>query len=391
MITEADMSYGDMIMVAKEHTCGQCLGLLNVAWGGSWGYNGHILRCSNDITHNTITSHDKEREAQIRMIKEIRKMDTKNLMAMNETQMMERVNTAKFPQDLTPQEKILLARVAISYGLDPIMKELVAYQGSAYITTDGRFRKAHDSNEFDGISSRPATKQEKSDWEIPEGDYFFRAEAYRKGISHPFVGWGRVRVSETRPGSRTQGDTTSTFKPVQNNPQRMAEKRAESQALRKGFPIDLPSAEEIGGVDEEYPITVTVEPVVEKKPKATKKTEVDKSFEVIESTMVSEPATAQKEATSATKTIEQEIEEHIPSVAVKPEEKPFPIDMFWLQDSLTAIQKKKLAGWTNTAVVNKLNNITGGKAGSVRDAVALLTPQLAKAFEDEIKETLEML
>jgi hypothetical protein len=281
----------------------------------------------------------------------------------------------------------MLAKIAVSYGLDPLMGELTAYQGRPYISIDGRYRKAMETGDFDGISTRPAIKEERVAWEIPDGDYFFRSEVFRKGISHPFVGWGRVRVAEMRPGSKNPGDTTSTYKPTQNNPQRMAEKRAEAQALRKGFQIDLPSAEDIGSVDDDrHTVTVTVEPVVEKKSKS-KKEETPKGpeiVEVVEATVVEEP-------TPVEKTIEQEIEEHLPSVPVKAEEKPCPIDMIWLQDSLGAIQKKKLVKWTNAAVVDRLNNVTGGKAFSVRDAVALLTPQQAESFVAAIKETLEML
>jgi hypothetical protein len=61
-------------------------------------------------------------------------------------------------------------------------------------------------------------------------------------MQFPFVGWGRVFGSETTGGKG--------FKPVEKNPQRMAEKRAEAQALRKAFHINLPSWEDIGGPED---------------------------------------------------------------------------------------------------------------------------------------------
>jgi len=160
------------------------------------------------------------------------------LQAMTETQMMERVNLARFPQDLTIQDKRLLAQVAISYGFDPLMGEVSIYQGRPYVSIDGRYRKAQETGNLDGVLTKPATKQEKEDWQIPDSDFFCRAEVYCKEASHPFVGWGRVRLAETQGGKG--------FKPVETNPQRMAEKRAESQALRKAFHIPLPSVEDIG-------------------------------------------------------------------------------------------------------------------------------------------------
>ena len=136
------------------------------------------------------------------------------------------------------------------------MGEVTIYQGRPWVSIDGRYRKAQETGDLDGVETRPANKQEREDWGIPEGDYFFRAEVYRKGASHPFVGWGRVRGSETKPGSKNDPD--STFKPIQSNPQRMAEKRAEAMGLRKGFHIPLPSIEDIG-TPEADEVKVTVE------------------------------------------------------------------------------------------------------------------------------------
>jgi hypothetical protein len=165
---------------------------------------------------------------------------------------------AKFPQDLTPMDKIMLVKVAVNYGFDPLMGEVSIYQGKPYVSIDGRYRKAQETGMLNGVESRPATKQEREEWEIPVGDYFFRAEVSVKGADKLFVGWGRVRGCETRPGSNKPGDTTSTYKPIQGNPQRMAEKRAEAQALRKAFHIDLPSIEDIGTEEATEPVGVKV-------------------------------------------------------------------------------------------------------------------------------------
>lgn len=165
-------------------------------------------------------------------------MDSKALMVMNETQMLQRVDMAKFPQEMTVADKRLLAQVALTYGFDPLMGEVTIYQGRPWVSIDGRYRKAQETGRFDGIETRPANKQERIDWSIPDDDYFFRAEVFVKGTSRPFVGWGRVFAAETTGGKG--------FKPVEKNPQRMAEKRAEAQALRKAFHIPLPSTEDIG-------------------------------------------------------------------------------------------------------------------------------------------------
>jgi hypothetical protein len=131
------------------------------------------------------------------------------------------------------------------------MGEVSIYQSRPYVSIDGRYRKAQETGQLDGVETRPANKQEREDWQIPEGDYFFRSEVYVRGASRPFVAWGRVHKAETIGGKG--------FKPVEKNPQRMAEKRAEAQALRKAFHIPLPSIEDIGSPD--YDIESTVREV----------------------------------------------------------------------------------------------------------------------------------
>lgn len=239
MIPESDMPLEEMQKVVRDgYVCGVCGGRLNIAWGGKE----HVLRCGKDITHSTITRHDKAEEKIISQIKEARGMDSTSLQAMPESKMMERIGMARFPQELTVVDKKLLAQVAITYGFDPLMGEVSIYQGRPYVSIDGRYRKAQETGRLDGVETRPANKQERADWGIPEGDYFYRSEVYVKGASRPFVGWGRVYGAETLGGKG--------FKPVEKNPQRMAEKRAEGQALRKAFHIPLPSAEDIGSPED---------------------------------------------------------------------------------------------------------------------------------------------
>lgn len=247
-ITEAEISKADMEQAVRDgEVCGQCGGRLNVAWIGG----GYVLRCG-DLSHNTLSRHrrksdyEKENEDAFRRVN---KMDTKNLTMMDEKQMVARIEMAKFPQELVPAEKRLLAQVAISYGFDPLMGEVSIYQGRPYVSIDGRYRAAQETGKLDGVECRPANKKERDDWGIPDGDYFFRAEVRVKDASYPFVGWGRVYAAET---------IGKGFKPVEKNPQRMAEKRAEAQALRKAFHIPLPSVEDIGSPEENHVVKVNV-------------------------------------------------------------------------------------------------------------------------------------
>ena len=235
-----ELSYEDMKALATTDVCAVCGSHLTVAW-----LNGeYALRCAREVTHNTITRHYRKSGYEQIMEKEYRrvnKMDSTALTTMPESKMLERIGLAKFPQELTPADRKLLAQVAITYGFDPLMGEVSIYQGRPYVSIDGRYRKAQETGKLDGVQSRPASKKEREEWEIPEGDYFFKSEVYVKDTGHPFIGWGRVYQAETEGGKG--------FKPVEKNPQRMAEKRAEAQALRKAFHNPLPSVEDIGAPD----------------------------------------------------------------------------------------------------------------------------------------------
>jgi len=234
-IYEPEIKYADMKRIVEDgHVCGECGGRLNIAFIG--GKN--VLRCAN-LEHHTITMHDYKNEERIRQ----HKMDSTALTKLTENQMLARVSMGgKFVDDLNPVEKRKLASLARFYGFDPAMGEMTIYQGRPYVSIDGRYRKAQETGKFNGVESRPATKEEYESQRIPPEDYLWRADVHVKGAAYPFVGWGRVFAGETMGGKG--------FKPVEKNPQRMAEKRAEAQALRKAFHIELPSIEEVGTPDD---------------------------------------------------------------------------------------------------------------------------------------------
>jgi len=234
MITTETMPYETMQKRVDSHSCGVCQGNLTIAWGGAYGFNGYILRCGNDINHDILTDYKRpspEYEEGNKLFRRLYGMDSTALMNMNKETMLARVSQAKFPKDLTKDEKALIAEVSRSYGLDPLMQELMIYQGNPYLTINARYRKAQETGLFDGIDTRPATKTERSDRNAKDGDYLYRCEVWKRSSTHPFVGWGRVR------GAETQGDT---HLPVVKDPDRQAEKRAEVMALRKAFSMPIP-------------------------------------------------------------------------------------------------------------------------------------------------------
>ena len=231
------MSVEEMKRASKNHICAECGAFLKLSWSNE--RDCYALVCQRFAEHTGIRRLGRDPEvAEIRnkLKGEPIQMETKALMKLDPTQMLRRVEQARFPAQLTAQDKALIAKISIEYGLDPLFNELMIYQGRPYITIDSRRRKAQETGLLDGISARPATKKEKEARRVPEEDYCFIAEVWVKGASHPFEGVGRVRAEETK------GDP---HLPIVKDPAAQCEKRAEAQALRRAFHIPLPSYEEI--------------------------------------------------------------------------------------------------------------------------------------------------
>ena len=311
MITTDQMTYDEMRQAERSHLCGACGARLVVCWGGFYGHDGYILKCPVSINHCTVTRHNRQEEAKVLEYKMEAHMDSTALEAMSQETMLARINQAKFPQDLKPPEKALLATASRTYGFDPIMGELTIFQGRPYVSVDGRYRKAQETGKLDGVESRPATKDERTAWDIPDGDFFFRAEVWVKGASHAFTGWGRVRAVEAKARPNNAGDA---YKPTVTVPQRMAEKRAEVMALRKAFHIPLPSAEDIGG-EEEGPADITV---------------IESTGEIVEPPTTKEPPAKKTEKAEP--------------VTPSPTDE-FVIDMGWLKESIEALVWKDYRTW----------------------------------------------
>jgi len=45
------MPHSEAVEVAKRNVCAECGNPLTVAWGGSYGIDGHVVRCGRDVTH----------------------------------------------------------------------------------------------------------------------------------------------------------------------------------------------------------------------------------------------------------------------------------------------------------------------------------------------------
>lgn len=237
---------------AKTEVCRECGGPLVVRYPSGEP----VLACGTDPSHTGTKREVWKHAGHGAFRKEGETMESKALTQMPRAEMEQRVNSAKWPANLTVVEKQMLATVALEYGLDPLMGELSIFQGKPYICINGRRRKAQEHGDMDGMEdTRPATRDEREAWGIPDGDYLFRAAIYKKGCRMPFVGWGRVKHEEIDKlrASALGNKRDPEAIPAVKDPQAHAAKRAEGQALMKGWHIPLPSIEDIEGtVDVDY-------------------------------------------------------------------------------------------------------------------------------------------
>jgi len=168
-------------------------------------------------------------------------MTSQALARADEQTLAQRIAQARWLGQLSPQDRTTLARLAIEYRLDPLMGELVLYEGRPYISLSGMIRLAHEHPEFEGVEDRPMTTEEREAYGITQPIAWI-AKIYRRRFRVPTVGTGAA-------------DPQRPFRnnPVERErPQWMARARAIRQALRLAFPHSTPfrleAAEERGVV-----------------------------------------------------------------------------------------------------------------------------------------------
>jgi hypothetical protein len=138
---------------------------------------------------------------------------------------------------LAPKMQYQMAKLAVAYGLDPFLGELVCLGNKPYPTAAAIQRKANEDDRFDGEQCRPATAEERTafyfPFEPPADEHLWRCEVWMKGKSHSFIGWGRASARNVKMST------------MQMWLQEMAQKRARSRTYRLAINIGIPTIEEM--------------------------------------------------------------------------------------------------------------------------------------------------
>lgn len=168
-------------------------------------------------------------------------MSDNAIVPVEEAKALAKTLQPMFPNDLNAQQAMQLANIALEYELDPMLGELIPYQGKPYVSVDGYLRIAGREPMYDGFDHRPATEDERSALGAVKGEVIWVAFVYRKDRSRPAKSFGRAGGPNER-NPLVSGNNRQ--KTVYVSPHDQALTRALRRALRASFSLKLPGDED---------------------------------------------------------------------------------------------------------------------------------------------------
>jgi len=238
--------YEYLANLAKFNVCAEHGTPLEVAWHDKESSN--VLRCGQGHYPDAISKQPsltemwKQGEELPGHIKDnIERRERRK--AMTQSKQFTDPGTALLPKAdlgsgelLVPETVELLVKYAQKYDLDPYRGHVVLMYGKPYITIDGYLYHANKTGQPYGINSRPLTKSERKEYQVPDESHAWLAQVVLPDPDRFFPGLGIVTQEElTEEAKGKEGQ--KRYPVVAAHPWQMAQKRAEWQALRRAFPI----------------------------------------------------------------------------------------------------------------------------------------------------------
>ncbi len=230
--------------------------------GGRGFDHDYELRCLKDKEHLTITPRDSHRGIRKLYNGATHTWEEFDIMSQqpighalanlptDETQMSERfkkaLNIGIFPDQMSGDQLAVVAKVAVLYRLDPLMGEIMPYQGRPYITIAGRRRKDDEAGRKPGIKFRFLTADERTGFmdvgALAEGDLAQVCILIRDDNRLEVEGFGRALASEAHGNERL---------PIVSRRIEMAQKRAERRAREMAYgPVPRPTVLDVAVMEE---------------------------------------------------------------------------------------------------------------------------------------------
>lgn len=236
------MEYAAMRLMEKTHVCAMCGGEAVTVWDEE--NNCYRLACGKDKTHNGF----KRRPTATSLLAQ-GKLDEvaghgaqKDMEALAE-RMPERFNL--MPKKdietgavLSPDDVKALDAFAQSVRLNVYLGHVGLYFGEPRVTIDGYYYLAKTQGRDIAVAAFPATPEDRQQYQVPEGTRFYIARGWENGRQVPGVGIGIVNADELTEMSK-KTPIQHRYPIVAKYPERMAEKRAEWQLLRKLIPLEV--------------------------------------------------------------------------------------------------------------------------------------------------------
>lgn len=198
----------------RTHTCAECGVRLSVAWGGGFGVDSYVIRCSRDPKHEGMERTGGHMSTGLQRYEPGQAL-----------QVFEKRWGTLAPNQKDAEGAKLCDLVAL--GFDPIL-HLQLYQGRVTTTIDGMYWWVSGDKRFERMVSEPIAPNLKDAYGLGPDDIGVITKLYVKGLVEPFcTGFGKANMKTDR-------------NPVsKDHPYRMGEKRSENQAIRKLRPIGV--------------------------------------------------------------------------------------------------------------------------------------------------------
>lgn len=236
------MEYEQIRAMETTHVCAVCGGMPVAVWDDE--NDCYRLACGQDKTHNGFKRRPTARELLSRgeLNKEVGPGAQESIEALAQ-RMPERFNLlprtdAQTGAGLTPQDIDDLVSFAESIGLNAYLGHVELYFGKPRVSIDGYYYLAKKQGKDVSVMAMPAADMDYERYKVPKEYYFSMAKGWLGGEEMPEVGIGIVTLDELNEMS-TKNPKQKRYPIVAKYPQRMAEKRAEWQLLRKLLPLEV--------------------------------------------------------------------------------------------------------------------------------------------------------
>lgn len=235
------MDYETGSKMLNTHQCSQCKAPLSLIWDAD--ANDYALVCGTDHSHQGY-------ERIVSPGQEVARGGADKVTGPGaQADLEKQLAKAEHPLSMLPAKDLgdnkaiakqaleALVKWGLSLGLKPYLGHVCLYHGKPYVTIDGYYYKLYKNMTPIRIGTRPLSIDERSEYHVPEGAHAFLAESWLGNTRLPTTGLGVVTQEEL--DGKSERDPEKWRSPVAHaHPQRMAEKRAEWQVLRKLVPLE---------------------------------------------------------------------------------------------------------------------------------------------------------